>query len=177
MAKLKLSEFKKYLAELDKAQLHEELIKLFSKFDQVKDFYGQELLDEEGRKKMLEDTKVKTYHELWTRGGNPKDQNIKNTKNIIRTFEKIAVFPSDLIDLLLHHVHTTSEQAHMFGGAKDATYNLAIASFEKAIKLIKENFLEEDFKEICKAIITFDNLDPSYLENLVILYEELEEDK
>jgi hypothetical protein len=46
MAKPKLTDFKRFLAEMTQEELRAEMLKLFSKLDQVQAFYAQELMSD-----------------------------------------------------------------------------------------------------------------------------------
>jgi len=173
MAKPKLSEFKKYVSSLEEGELRTELLKLFTKLPQVQEFYAQDLLSDSERKAMLEDYKKKIHSEFWTRTGNPRT-NISNAKirQYISTFEKISVFPSELADLLLYRVETATHFANEFGGMADADYKASYNAFEKAMKLIKAQKLTDYFRERCKALFKYNNLDYWYMEWLQESFEE-----
>lgn len=173
MAKPKLSEFKKYLDTLNEQELRAELQKLFSKLPQVQEFYAQELLSDSERKAMLEDYKKKIYSQFWTRTGNPRtDVSNAKIRQYISSFEKVSVFPSEVVDLLLYRVEVATEFANEFGGMPDADYNAASNAFDKAMKLIKEHKLIAYFRERCKALFQYKNLDYWYTENLMESFEE-----
>lgn len=159
MAKPKLTDFKRFLAEMTEEELRAEMLKLFSKFDQVQGFYAQELMSDSGRKAMLEEYKKKIYNQYWTRTGNPRSVNNAEVQKIIGEFEKVAVFPIEVIDLLLYHVETITDLANEFGGAPEANYKASSTSFEKALKLMAENKLEAHFKDRCGEIFEASNLD------------------
>ena len=170
MAKPKLSDFKKYLASLDEAGLREELLKLFSKLPQVQEFYAQELLSDAGRKAMLEDYKKKIYNQFWTRTGNPRQPSNAELRTMLSNFEKVSVFPSEVIDLYLYRVETATEFANDFGGMSDASYNASISAFKKAVEMMVEHKLGDYFRERCEELFLFDNLDYWYTEELEDLF-------
>ena len=152
MAKSKLSEFKQLIAEMNEEELRAELMKLYHKISIVKELYNQDLMTEEERQELLKTYKARIYKEYWTPKCNPKNPNNTNIKNILSEYEKTAVFPYDIIDLLLYRVETTTDFADKFGGASDGTYNGSITSFKKAMKLITENNLRSHFEIQCKEI-------------------------
>jgi predicted metal-dependent peptidase len=170
-AKPKLADFKRFLAEMTEEELRAEMLKLFSKLDQVQGFYAQELMSESGRKAMLDEYKKKIYSQYWTRTGNPRSVSNAEVRKIIGEFEKVSVFPTEMIDLLLYRVETMTDWASQFGGAPDADYNASSTSFEKALKLMEKNKLEAYFKDRCNSLFLTDNLDYWYIEDLESLYE------
>ncbi len=172
MAKPKLSDFKKFVASLDETELRAEMHKLFQKLPQVQEFYAQELLSEADRKAMLADYKKKIDKQFWTRGGNPRIASNAELRKIISDFEKISIFPNELVDLLIYRVETMTDFASQFGGAPDAEYNAALTAFQKAMKLIAEHKLHSYFKERCLQLFKTDNIDGWYIDELEQLYEE-----
>jgi hypothetical protein len=175
MSKPKLSEFKKYLDELDENGLREELLKLFKKLNQVQEFYAQELLSEEERAKILERYKKQIYNAFWTRTGTPKIQDNAFIKRVISEFEKTASFPYDVVDLLLYRVEITTEFANEYGGIPDNDYNASSTAFQKAMKLIKQHGLLEYFKKRCEDLFDYkkyNNLDSWYILDLKGIYKE-----
>ncbi|MEZ4959887.1 MAG: DUF6155 family protein [Saprospiraceae bacterium] len=172
MAKPKLTDFKKYLDSLDEAGLREELLKLFTKLPQVQEFYAQELMSDAERKAMLEDYKKKVYNQFWTRTGNPRKSSNAGLRTLLANFEKISVFPSEVIDLFLYRVEMATEFANEFGGMPDADYNASISAFKKAVEMMVEHKLGEQFRERCEALFRPDNLDYWYTESLEDLYNE-----
>ena len=173
MPKPKLSDFKKLLAEMTAEELRAELLKLFNKLDQVQNFYAQDLMSKEDRVKILEECKAKIYKKFWTPSGNPRN-NVSNAdiRKIISEFEKISAFPHEVADLLLYRVETATDFANQFGGMPDADYNAAATAFEKAVKLIAQHKLESYFKDRCKTIMQYGNLDYWYIEHLETIFED-----
>ena len=98
---------------------------------------------------------------------------INNTtiKGVISDYEKIALFPYDVVDLLIYRVEVATDLADQFGGMPDSNYNAAITAFKKAIKLIKDNSLMSHFEDRCKKMLKADNLDYWYIEQLEWLFE------
>jgi hypothetical protein len=173
MAKPKLNDFKKYLAELDEAGLRAELLKLFGKLTQVQEFYAQELSSPAERKAMLEGYKKKVYDQFWTRGGNPKnDVSNATLRKLIADFGKVSVSPHEVIDLMLYRVEVATDFASQFGGMPDADYNAAFTAFQKAVKLMAEHRLHDYFKVRCDALFRYDNLDYWYIEWLQDAWQE-----
>jgi len=164
MAKPKLADFKKYLGEMTEAELRAELFKLFGKLPQVQEFYTQELMGESEREAMLDEYKKKIYGAYFTRTGNPRDVKNAALRKLLSDFEKVSVFPHEVVDLLLYRVEVATDLANQFGGMPDADYNAALTSFEKAMKLTAEHKLEDFVRDRCQQIFKANNLDHWYIE-------------
>ncbi len=172
MSKPKLKDLRTYLASLDETGLREELLKLFGKLTQVQEFYAQELMSDKERKAMLEGYRRKIYSHFWTKTGNRKRPSNAKLRELINNYEKVSVFPSEVIDLLLYRVETATEFANEFGGMAEASYNASINAFKKAIELMVEHKLGSLFLDRCKALFEFDNLDGWYIDSLEVRFDE-----
>ena len=154
MAKLKVAELKKYLDALSETELRAEVLKLFSKLKQVQDFYGQELSSEEDRNKILEEFKARINKQFYSqRSGNPQNPKASKLRAIVSEFEKISIFPHELIDLALYRVEQAVQFTDDYGDMYEAFYRSTATAFEKALKLIVANKLESHFKARCRAIV------------------------
>ena len=171
MSKPKLRDFKKYINNLDEKELREELLKLFRKLPQVQEYYIQELMSESEREAMLVDYKKKISNQFWTRSGNPQNPSNAELRRLLSAFEKVSVFPIELIDLLLHRVETATEWANSFGGMSDADYNASIRTFGKAAKMMAEHHLEDHFRDRCQDLFQYHHIDYWYREELENLFE------
>ncbi len=152
MAKLKITDFKKFVAQMSADDMRAELIILFSKLPQVHDYYAQELMKPEERKSVLADYKKKVYNQFWTRGGNPRNTSNAEVRKIITEFEKVSISKKEVVELLLYRVDVTLDQANQFGGLPDGDYNAAVNAYEKALKIIIKEKLEKYFKDECLEI-------------------------
>ena len=173
MAKSKISDLKKILEEMTQDELIQEILKLYNKLPQVKDFYNQDLMTEEERQEVLGKYKEKIYKEFWTSKGNPKGMiNNSTIKNVLTDYEKICLFDFDLADLLIYRVETATDYAEQFGGMAESNYNSSITSFKKAMKIINENNFNSHFESRIKMTLKSGNLDYWYIEQLEHLFYE-----
>jgi hypothetical protein len=178
MAKSKIADLKKILQEMSEEELKQEILKLYNKLPQVKDFYNQDLMSEEERQVVLKGYKDKIYKQFWTSGGNPRGM-INNTtiRGVISDYEKIALFPYDVVDLLIYRVEVATDIANQFGGMAESNYNASVTAFKKAMKLIRDNNLMSHFENRCRKMLKADNLDYWYIEQLEWLFKGEEEEE
>jgi hypothetical protein len=151
MAKITKLSLKKHLDELDKQELAEEVLKLYTKFSQVKEFYQMELSEDtkafvEGYKK-----KIKAIYFPAKGYRQPRASAIRR---IISKFKKVAVFDYDIIDLLLYRVENGIAYSKTFGGIDEAFYTSIASSYEEALKHITKSNLYQEFEFRCQQIIT-----------------------
>jgi hypothetical protein len=170
MAKPKLKALKTYLDTLDEAQLREEFYMLFNKLPQVQEFYTQELMSDKERKEMLEGYRRKIYGHFWTRTGNRKRPSNAKLRELITNYEKVAVFPSEVIDLLLYRVEIATAYASRHKGMSESNYKASYNAFKKAVEMMVLHKLEDRFTERCEAIFNIKNYDSWYLDLLKEAY-------
>ena len=170
MAKITKLSLKKHLDELDQKELVEEVLKLYTKFSQVKEFYQMELSEDtkafvEGYKK-----KIKAIYFPAKGYRYPRASAIRR---IISKFKKVAVFDYDVVDLLLYRVENGISYSKTFGGIDEAFYTSITSSYDEALKLITKSNLFNEFKSRCQQIVTdsqqigwnfYDNLSYAYKE-------------
>jgi hypothetical protein len=137
MAKITKLSLKKHLDELDKKELVEEVLKLYTKFSQVKEFYQMEL--SEDTKAFVESYKKKIKAIYFPARGYryPKASTIRR---LISNFKKVAVFDYDVVDLLLYRVENGIAYSKTFGGIDEAFYTSIESSYD-------------EFKDRCGQIV------------------------
>lgn len=173
MPKAKLTDLKRFLAELSEAELREEVQKLFAKLPQVQAFYAQELLSPADRKKVVDELKKKIAGQFFTRMGNPRSSSNAELRKLISDFEKTAVVKADVVELLIYRVEQAVKFDDAYGGMPDGDYNAAVNAFEKALKLIQLERLETWFETRCREITSVgDNYDGWFKDQLDDLTDE-----
>lgn len=162
MKKLRQTDFKKFLASLNEAELRGELQKLFAKFPAVQEFYGQELMDDAGRASILADYKNRIYKQFWTSKGNPRKVSKTKLREIIADFERISVFPHELADLMLYRVEVALEQYLQFSSGTEADITSLLGTLEKTMKLVQLHQLEDLFRARAAKIAQLDYVPYGY---------------
>lgn len=178
MAKLTITLYRDYLNTLNEEQAKSELQMLFSKVSQVREFYAnQHGLETSSKKapnpKLIEEYKSKIYRQFWTPKGNPRP-NTSNAdiRKYITEFEKMGFSAQEVIELILYRVEAATKFADAFGGMSDSCYNASVNAFEKAVKLISNHGLRQEYKAKCEEIFRYDNLDYWYIEQMKELWDE-----
>ncbi len=150
MAKITKVTFQKHLFQLDRKEMAQELLKLFGKFDNVRQFYQMDLGGDTSE--LLNVYKEKIRKEYFpNRGfGEPKASIIRK---ILSDFKKVSVFEHDLIDLLLYRVELGVRFTNEFGDIDEPFYRSVTNSFDDALKLITENISHARFQDRCAGIV------------------------
>ena len=101
MSKLTKKSLIKHLDKSDKEDIIREVLTLFDKFKNVKEFYTAELTD--AANPMLERYKKKIT--IAYSSENPKERRTNlNVNKLIKEFKKISIYERELADLMLHRV-------------------------------------------------------------------------
>ncbi|WP_027003559.1 DUF6155 family protein [Hugenholtzia roseola] len=147
-------ELNKYLKELTKEELEKEIRKLYSKFENVKEYYKLEL--GEDTSKVLGEYKRKIRGEYFSKRGMGRASS-KESRKVISEFKKISIFQDDVIELLLYRVEVMQEFANEYGDAgyvSEPFCSSMTTSFQEACKLIKTEKLETKFRPIVQKMVT-----------------------
>jgi len=144
-------DLKKYLGELDKEQLQEQLIELYEKFTAVKEYYDFVFNPKE--EKRLQEAKLKISNEYFPIGKTRKAKMRRSTaQKIIKHFITLGVDPFVIADVMLY----TIEIAQTFSAEnpikQEAFYKSMHNSFEQAVQFLIANGILSEFKSRIKAI-------------------------
>ncbi len=145
-------DLKKYLSELDKQQLEEQIIALYDKFLPVKTYYN--FVFNPNENKLVQDCKLKVSNEYFpVRGKRPKARRSVAQK-FIKHFIMLGVDPFIIADVMLYSI----EIAQTFSAEKiikqELFYKSLLNSFEQAISFMISNGVLYEFKNRVEAIRT-----------------------
>ncbi len=136
-------DLKKYLEELSKAQMQDQVLDLYTRFKEVKLFYDFAFNPKED--KLLEDAKLKVSKEYNLNVRKPKARRSVAQK-LIKHFKKLEVQPEVIADFMLYNM----EIAQIFSGERrikqESFYVSLLNSFREAVAYIKDYNLDPDFK-------------------------------
>ena len=153
--KMSKRDLKKYLQELDKSQLEEQIIELYEKFSPIKVYYDFVFNPKEDT--LLKESKVKISNEYFPqRSTSGKARKPKMRRSVaqkyIKHFIQIGVDPFIIADIMLY----TIEIAQTFSAEKsiksELFYKSMLNSFEQAVSFLIANAILGDFKPRIIAI-------------------------
>jgi hypothetical protein len=143
-------DLKKYLAELNKEQLEEQIIELYEKFIPVKTFYDFVFNPKED--KLLQESKTKISHEYFpvkkpNAKWRPKAKMRRSVaQKMIKHFILLGVDPFIIADLMLYNI----EIAQTFSSSnlikQELFYKSMFNSFEQAVNFIISHGVLPEFK-------------------------------
>jgi hypothetical protein len=147
-------DLKKYLTELNKQQLEEQIIELYDKFSAVKTYYDFVFNPKEDT--LLKECKIKISNEYYPQKTSGKPRRPKMRRSVaqkyIKHFILLGVDPFVIGDVMLYSI----EIAQTFSAERlvkpETFFKSMLSSFEQAIKFMIANGILEEFKTRIIAI-------------------------
>ena len=149
-------DLKKYLAELNKEQLEEQIIELYEKFAPVKVYYDFVFNPKED--KLLQESKVKISHEYFpikkpNTKWRPKAKMRRSVaQKIIKHFIMIGVDPFVIADIMLYNIEIAQTYSSNNFIKQELFYKSILNSFEQAVNFVISNGILYDFKDRILAV-------------------------
>jgi len=141
-------DLKKYLNELSKEQLEEQILELYEKFSPVKVYYDFVFNPKE--EKLLQECKLKISHEyfpLQTKGKRKKPKMRRSVaQKYIKHFMVLGVDPFIIADIMLYNIEIAQTFASNNIIRQELFYKSMFNSFEQALKFIISNGIINEFK-------------------------------
>ncbi|MFB3386937.1 DUF6155 family protein [Flavobacterium sp. LAR06] len=143
-------DLKKYLAELNKEQLEEQIIELYEKFVPVKTFYDFVFNPKED--KLLQESKTKISHEYFpikkpNAKWRPKAKMRRSVaQKMIKHFIVLGVDPFIIADLMLYNIEIAQTFSSGNFVKQELFYKSILNSFEQAVNFIISNGILSEFK-------------------------------
>lgn len=137
-------DLKKYLKELDKEQLEEQLIDLYEKFSDVKVYYDFVFNPKE--EKLLQESKLKITIEYFPIKGKRPKLRRSTAQKIIKHFLSLGVDPYVVADLMLHNIEVAQKYSAKREMRYSSFYKSMLNSFEQVVKYAIENGMVSEYK-------------------------------
>lgn len=147
-------DLKKYLNELTKEQLEEQILELYEKFPPVKVYYNFVFNPKE--ETLLQECKLKISHEYFpvqTRGKRKKPKMRRSVaQKYIKHFILLGVDPFVIADVMLYNIEIAQTFSKENLIKQELFYKSMFNSFEQALKFIISNGIIAEFKNRLIAI-------------------------
>lgn len=145
-------DLKKYLAELPKEELEEQLLALYEKFPEVKTYYNFVFNPKED--KLEQEAKVKIGAEYFPPKGKRPKLRRSTAQKYIKHFITLGVDPFVVADIMLYNI----EIAQTYSGNKtiryDSFYKSMLNSYKQAVDYVVTNGMAPNFKARINKICT-----------------------
>lgn len=148
-------EFTKYIKSLDEKERYEELMKLYTKFPEIKKYYEMELSP--NTDKIVNQYKAKIKKEYFKPSGNYGRAKSGVTRKLINEFKKISIYPSDVIELWVFRTEMMVKYVVQRNYYSETFFKSVATSFETSCKLIVKEKMETNFQNRCYKIVEVSN--------------------
>lgn len=143
-------DLKKYISELNKEQLEEQIVALYDKFKEVKVYYDFVFNPKENN--LVKEAKLKITNEYYpVRGKKPKMRR-STAQKFIKHFILLGVDYYIVADIMLYNLEIAQALSSEKEIKQEAFFKSMLNSFQQAISYIIEKGILEDFKSRVVAI-------------------------
>jgi len=143
-------DLKKYLNELNKEQLEEQIINLYDKFPVVKTFY--DFVFKPNERGLLQDFKLKVSNEYFPVRGKKAKTRRSVAQKKIKHFISLGVDPFIIADVMLFSIEIAQTYSSEKFIKQELFFKSMLNSFEQAVSFMIENGILYDFKNRVEAI-------------------------
>lgn len=143
-------DLKKYLHQLDKQQLEEQILELYEKFPPVKTYYDFVFNPKED--KLIQESKSKISNEYFPQKGKRPKARRSVAQKYIKHFLTLGVDPFIIADVMLYNIETAQKFAAKKLVKHELFYKSMLNSFEQVISYLIENGILYEFKNRVIAI-------------------------
>ena len=143
-------DLKKYLNDLSKAQLEEQIVELYDKFKDVKVYY--DFVFNPNERNLVKDAKLKITNEYFPiRGKRPKMRR-STAQKFIKHFISLGVDSFIIADVMLYNIEIAQSYSSEKKIYNETFYKSMLNSYEQAISYLIEVGILADFKSRVVAI-------------------------
>jgi hypothetical protein len=144
-------DLKKYLKELKKGQLEDQILDLYTRFKNVKEYYDFSFNPNEN--KLAAECKTKISKEYFPLNGRKPKARRSVAHKYIRHFKQLGVAEDMIADIMLFNIEIAQTFSKDRVIKQVSFYKSMEKSFLEAVDYISENGLLNEFKERIKKIV------------------------
>lgn len=145
-------DLKKYLNELNKEQLEEQIIILYDKFPSVKTFY--DFVFKPNEKQLLQDFKIKVSNEYFPVKSRKAKARRSVAQKMIKHFISLEVDPFVIVDAMLYSIEIAQTYSSEKEIKQELFFKSMLNSFQQAVSFMIEKGVLYDFRNRVEAIRT-----------------------
>jgi hypothetical protein len=142
---------KKYLNDLDKEQLEEQIMDLYERFKEVKTYYNFAFNPNED--KLMEDAKFKISKEYFPLSRRRPKMRRSIAQKLIKNFITLGVDSIRVADLMLYTIEIALIYSRDHTIRQVSFYKSILTSFEQAVEFIQSYGIWPEFKERIDQIL------------------------
>jgi hypothetical protein len=138
-------DLKKYLNELSKVQLEDQILELYHKFNDVKVYYDFVFNPKED--KLVQDAKVKISNEYFPIRGKKAKLRRSTSQKLIKHFIVLGVDSFIIADIMLYNIEVAQTYTSEKTINQELFYKSMLNSFEQLVNYIIEKGIFYEFKD------------------------------
>jgi hypothetical protein len=143
-------DLKKYLFDLNKEQLEEQIMELYDKFKEVKIYYDFAFNPNET--KLIKEAKIKVTNEYYPIKGKKAKMRRSIAQKFIKHFVSLGMDAYLIADLMLYTIEIAQSYSSEKEIKQEAFYKSMLTSFQQAIHFMNEKGIISEFKSRVEAI-------------------------
>jgi hypothetical protein len=157
-------DLKKYLKELNKEQLEEQIVELYEKFNAVKVYYNFVFNPKETQ--LLQECKLKISNEYFPikNEGKKKKPKMRRSvaQNYIKHFILLGVDPFVIADVMFYNLEIAQTFSKEHQVKQELFYKSMFTSFNQAVQFVISNGIHLEFHKRINGIIQESNIQKWY---------------
>lgn len=143
-------DLKKYLGDLNKSQLEEQIMELYDKFKEVKVFYDFAFNPNE--KALIKDAKIKISNEYFPVNSRRAKLRRSTAQKFIKHYITLGVDVFIIADIMLYSIEIAQIYTNGKVAKSEAFYKSLRVAFEQAVSFLIANAILSDFEDRVVAI-------------------------
>jgi len=143
-------DLKKYLFDLNKEQLEEQIMELYDKFKEVKIYYDFAFNPNET--KLIKEAKIKVTNEYYPIKGKKAKMRRSIAQKFIKHFVSLGMDAYLIADLMLYTIEIAQSYSSEKEIKQEAFYKSMLTSFQQAIHFMNEKGIISEFKSRVEVV-------------------------
>jgi len=136
-------DLKRYTHDLSKEQLQDQILELYTRFKEVKEYYDFAFNPNET--KLIEECKFKISKEYFPHTKRKAKCRRSVAQSYIRHFKRLGVDPSLIADIMLFNIEIAQTYSAEKENIKDAFCKSILKSYDEAINYTSENGITKEY--------------------------------
>ncbi|MCD4696817.1 MAG: DUF6155 family protein [Bacteroidales bacterium] len=143
-------ELKKYLHQLPKLELEEQLLELYAKFKDVKVYY--DFVFKPNEAKLIEEAKFKVNKEYFPQNNRKPKVRRSVAQKLIKHFKTLGVEPHLIAEVMVYNIETAQDYSEIKFPKQEAFFISILRSFKEAVDYIEDHALRPQYSNRLKSI-------------------------
>ncbi|WP_432670821.1 DUF6155 family protein [Flavobacterium sp. SM2513] len=145
-------DLKKYLTELSKEQIQEQILELYLKFPDVKTYY--DFVFNPNEEKLQREAKLKIKNEYFPLKRKRAKLRRSIAQKIVKHFISLGVDSFVVADVMLYNIEIAQEYSAKYRINNESYYKSLYSSFSLSVSFMMEKGILEEFKVRLQKIVT-----------------------